>query len=323
MSLPLKVRMGIRDEWDSPNCELRTALGNVAGTLGTVPEIKPDWSVLVAALEGPYGDVGRIVPGVAGLVTAWVHALADLIADKEHEAWAETLLEKMHGSDLKVLLNVSPDPNSTDPVTKWTEQHAFELTLPQKESANPRATRPLNKAALLAVWDVGQPASAEDDDEPGWARVTTEVTEDAPAATARSSTAVAPAAPGYIPSLATFPRPEQLLQRAPYHLIVSWGSTIEIQGTHSPSLEFIAAYLKKWCRSDHVQYNAPPVFTIKLHENQFALGSVYDRLTIAPERHATVTIPIVLALVENALGYTPVSSDVRLWHYRRDAELKA
>lgn len=65
------------------------------------------------------------------------------------------------------------------------------------------------------------------------------------------------------------------------------------------------------------------MFKIKLHENQFTLGAVYDRLTIEPERYAITTIPTVLALIENALGYTPISSDVRVWHYRRDTELKA
>ncbi|WOO78278.1 uncharacterized protein LOC62_02G001828 [Vanrija pseudolonga] len=321
MPLPLKVRMGIRDEWDSPNCELQMALVDVSDTLGTVPVIKPDWSVLVAALEPSYGDNGRIVPGVAGLVTAWVRALAELLADKEHEAWGETLLNKMGGANLSVRLNVSADPESEVTVTKWTED-GFELLLPQKENENPRASLPLHKAALLAVFD--EPgADAEED----WSEVV--VADQVRAAQAAiadvHATLLAPpaAVSGYIPSVKTYPRPEVLLQRPPYHLIVSWGGTIEIQGSHSPSLEFIAEYLKKWCRTDHSRTDVPPVFKIKLHENQFALGAVYDRITIEPDRYAVTTIPTVLALIENALGYTPISSDVRVWHYRRDTELKA
>lgn len=250
---PLKVRIGIRDEWDSPNCELQTALADLSDTLGTVPVVKPDWSVLVAALETSYGDNGRVVPGVAGLVTAWVGALGELLADKEHEAWGETLLSRMDGANLKVLLNVSADPESENMVTKWTDD-GFELVLPLKENENPRATLPLNKAALLALF-ADTDAEAEED----WAEVQADQVRAAQAAIAEvKTTLLAPpaAVSGYIPSVKTYPRPEVLLQRPPYHLIVSWGTPIEIQGSHSPSLEFIAEYLKKWCRTDHSRTDA-------------------------------------------------------------------
>lgn len=55
-----------------------------------------------------------------------------------------------------------------------------------------------------------------------------------------------------IPDISSLPRPDELLQEPPYHLAIYSGSnTVEIHGSHSPSLEFISAYLKKWVRTDH------------------------------------------------------------------------
>lgn len=56
----------------------------------------------------------------------------------------------------------------------------------------------------------------------------------------------------YLPSAESLPRPDDLLLQPPYHLSVRvYGSSeIDVQSSHGPSLELLAAYLKKWCRTN-------------------------------------------------------------------------
>ena len=57
----------------------------------------------------------------------------------------------------------------------------------------------------------------------------------------------------YLPDAAALPRPDELLQALPYHLIIrAIGETlIDIECSHGPSLDVLAAYLKRWCRTNH------------------------------------------------------------------------
>lgn len=55
-----------------------------------------------------------------------------------------------------------------------------------------------------------------------------------------------------LPDLATIPRPEELLKKPPYWLVVrqEGRARVVIQGSHTPSLACLEAYLKRWCRGD-------------------------------------------------------------------------
>jgi hypothetical protein len=67
----------------------------------------------------------------------------------------------------------------------------------------------------------------------------------------------APAADA-LPNIKTLERPEDLMKRPPYHLIMThtqYGKFITIQGSHQPSLELIAEYFKKWTKKNHNQSN--------------------------------------------------------------------
>jgi hypothetical protein len=56
----------------------------------------------------------------------------------------------------------------------------------------------------------------------------------------------------YLPISESLAKPEELLSRPPYHLHVRAvnRSCIEIQCSHSPTLEVLFSYLQKWCRVD-------------------------------------------------------------------------
>ena len=71
----------------------------------------------------------------------------------------------------------------------------------------------------------------------------------------------------------------------------------------------------------------PPAVQIKLHQSAFGLGELFDRLTLSTEEtkytnQFTLTSPMVVSLIEGALGYKLVSTDSG-WNFRRDTEFRA
>jgi len=54
-----------------------------------------------------------------------------------------------------------------------------------------------------------------------------------------------------LPNINMIERPEDLCARAPYHLILrSSDRHVSVQASHQPSLELLAAYLKKWTKTN-------------------------------------------------------------------------
>lgn len=53
-----------------------------------------------------------------------------------------------------------------------------------------------------------------------------------------------------LPDFATILRPDELMLKPPYHLTVTSSNArlVEVQCSHSPTLQFLADYLKKWCK---------------------------------------------------------------------------
>jgi hypothetical protein len=59
-----------------------------------------------------------------------------------------------------------------------------------------------------------------------------------------------------LPNVHMLERPEDLMRKPPYHLILShtqYGKFITIQCSHQPSLELISEYFKKWTKRNHNQ----------------------------------------------------------------------
>lgn len=66
-------------------------------------------------------------------------------------------------------------------------------------------------------------------------------------------TARAPARkPQFFPTVASLPRPDDLLRQPPYHLLMhASGSNVLVECSHSPTLQLLSDYLKQWCRANH------------------------------------------------------------------------
>ena len=125
----------------------------------------------------------------------------------------------------------------------------------------------------------------------------------------------------------SLPRPEDLLLKPPYHMVISGFfenfDGIEIQCSHAPSLKLLHEYLKKWSKQNHQDVREPSQIRVTLTESSFGLGILHDRLFLFPTaRHYKVNMAIVLAFVEGVLGYTLADAAPGNWWYRREGELR-
>jgi len=134
--------------------------------------------------------------------------------------------------------------------------------------------------------------------------------------------------PIFLPTADALQRPEELLLQPPYHALVQWrGSELEIHCSHGAALQLLRDYLDRWARQNFRDVRHPPSIEIVLEESPIGLGLLFNRLLIRPQSRnmsasQTLSPVIVLPFIESVLGFTMVSSEAGLWHYRRDGELR-
>jgi hypothetical protein len=107
-------------------------------------------------------------------------------------------------------------------------------------------------------------------------------------------------APGFdmVPDVDTLYRPDEILLKPPYHLIVySRNNThVEVQCSHSPTLQFLSDYLKKWCRTNHNdtrRVDLPLLISyFAFYTPESVLSTLYPRSmpsTFHPTNHSAVS----------------------------------
>ncbi|SPO07089.1 uncharacterized protein DNG_09783 [Cephalotrichum gorgonifer] len=315
-SLPLKVKLALRDSWEPATSPLQQALSALRLVLGYEIVLNPEWPLLLAALDSHYVDKHDLVTAVAGCVLAWSTAFKELLEDEGVEAWTDEVLEllKNGGGKLRVNLEVSKTENTT---ASWNaELAAFSIALPNLQVTRPLELIPTFKSQLLSLFN---DKSAPE----GWDDVKIDAI---PAAPTKSTSEVRTVE--YMPDVNTLPRPDDLLLKPPYHALV-WlrgGRDVEVQANHSPTLQLIADYLRKWCRTNHQVTTKSPMVKVTLYPSAFGLGALHDRLVFGPDDRYrgdnTVSPTIVLSLLEGVLGYEQVYCDSTSWSYRRDRPFK-
>ncbi len=67
------------------------------------------------------------------------------------------------------------------------------------------------------------------------------------------SSSTTPYRTDFLPSVDSLARPDELFSRPPYHLVVNdlGRQKIEIQSSHTKSLQLLSGYLQRWCRINH------------------------------------------------------------------------
>ncbi|KAH8645668.1 hypothetical protein BX600DRAFT_477824 [Xylariales sp. PMI_506] len=333
--LPIKVQVGIRDFWDRDDAPVQDSIKRLKELIGTEIVIQPEWQVLLTELDSFYPDKGTFVPRIASCVQAWCAALSELLDDAENEEWAEKILEQS-SHRVMVYLEVTKGPK---PITSWSEDRkGFVIALPKAEMPSPMESISSFKGSLLNCFEESsKPAGAiggKPSQRPAVIDDWADVAMDTKTGTAAVvETATPRAAPQLVhefdvlPDCSTIPRPDDLLLKPPYHMAVyeRGSKSVEVYGSHSPSLQLLSDYLTKWCKIKHTDIRNPPVVDVQLHQAPFGLGLVCDRLTLSiDDRNSmfTVTTMMVIPLIEGLLGYKSVYVDQSCWKFRRDIELR-
>ncbi|KAL2180636.1 uncharacterized protein P884DRAFT_282919 [Thermothelomyces heterothallicus CBS 202.75] len=167
--------------------------------------------------------------------------------------------------------------------TSWSEQRCgFVLRRPKKQVSRPAELRRVFRGQLLRCFD-----GVKVDPETGKAEVLESPPPSARAPRPRTR-------PRFMPDVASLPRPDLALPAAP--------------------LEFIAAYLNRWCRVNHADTRTPPAVQVTLHQSASGLGEMFDRLALstAQTKYTDQFRTLECELISTHGG----------WIFRRDAEFK-
>ncbi|KAJ7446702.1 hypothetical protein FB451DRAFT_1055014, partial [Mycena latifolia] len=239
---PLKVRMDIRDLWDSSKSSVPDSVSSLNKILGHTITPRVEWPVMWSGLKERFPDNTVFVPTVVRYTIAWYERLSGRLENDAYADWTEQLLNVLTDESTR---KAPAGPGITRPSTKWNAKLAtFHLCVPN--------TEPVSQSKLDSSFDkdfenlFNTYVDAKDDD---WADVAVETR-------AKPTTTVfAPNEPPPVtrlPVLDALARPHELFTaNGPYILIVEErGAMIVVQCSHEPSLELLAAYLNKWGKSN-------------------------------------------------------------------------
>lgn len=239
--------------------------------------MNPEWPLLHTELGAFYAaDKAPFAPSVASSIETFCAALRTLADDESNATWADDMLERVD-SNVQIFVEVS---KGKELCLSWSDaRKGFVIALPR--SVVPSASHMLSffSGALLSVFDdeggrhagsvQAQDSSAEEGAAAGgddWADVVVD------RGTGRAAAVVVEPPQRYtvapqqsqqqlqqqpiidvIPDVGTLSRPDDLLLKPPYHLIIhSTGRmSFEVECSHSPTLQFLSEYLTKWSRTNH------------------------------------------------------------------------
>ncbi|KAF5378815.1 hypothetical protein D9615_007014 [Tricholomella constricta] len=332
--VPLKIRIDVRDLWNSPKSDLQVSIVALEQTLGheIVPNVQ--WHILWDELKDRFPDKGTFVPFISRIVITWYERLLWRLDNNNFPEWTEELLGLLSGGRKQLIIEPSPPPQNR-PRTFWdTRTSSFYLGIPNFE--------PLPHSKIVVVFDhdfeklLIQDGAADE----GWDDLAAESL--APPAAFHSVTSeprrgVTTHAVNNIssetkptierlPSLRELSRPDQLFaQRAPYILTVDTGNPLIIRCSHEASLELISSYLNRWGKLNTGDTLRRNVLKVELIESEFCNG-LQDTLSIEPHINFhnggyQINPTLVLAFIEGVLGYKLVHTNGHNWVYRSDTIL--
>ncbi|TAQ88744.1 hypothetical protein B7494_g2926 [Chlorociboria aeruginascens] len=317
-ALPLKLRVAIRDNWDSPSCAIQISIKNLSQLLGLPVSINIDWPMVWYALEKSYPDVETVLPSITRTVQSSLETIQGFLEQDGMETWSDNFLDVMasHGHMLKLGIQTCKGDRA---LFSWSEAaETFLLLLPENASPHQPQTAAIHESLRNLFYPTKKtPASL------------TVVDDFEHIATPKPAKPPLHSTPISMPLLEQIPRPEDLfVSQPPYHLIVvTSAQNITIQASHQPSLELISAYFKKWSRRLKGDSRDLPIAKITLGESHFGHGILFDFLSVelcGPGRTGGLNVNVVpfLAFIENVLGYTNTSRDgssYGQWYFRRES----
>ncbi|KAL7916435.1 hypothetical protein GGI35DRAFT_473714 [Trichoderma velutinum] len=298
---------------------VRIFIGNVQDVTDCVVLCPRDWVRICSQLNKVYGDAQQTIYFVTEAIVAWCKAIIGLATNASYSKWTREMIRNvdMVGSTIRLEIKIY---QAESPSVFWSDDDlGFILSIPETKIMNMSDLVPRFKSQLLSTF------------------INHEL--------------------HLIPNVNEVKVPSELLFKPPYYLSIRASQTsIIVQSSHSPSLEFLAKYLRKNCRrihkhiftmkevnlfhlhskfllffssADTVLFHKYPVINIKLYQSPFAPESsaIYDTLILKaellPGRFAPrISHLILIHLVENELEYELDSSDQDSWHFRRKQSLE-
>jgi len=92
---PLKVRVDVRDIWDSSTSTIKQAASSLAKTLGHQITAEAEWPALWDELKDHFPDKSGFVLTISRYTVAWYEMLLARVEDDAHAEWTENLLEML------------------------------------------------------------------------------------------------------------------------------------------------------------------------------------------------------------------------------------
>ncbi|KAL8947537.1 MAG: hypothetical protein Q9222_006186 [Ikaeria aurantiellina] len=124
--LPLKIRIGIRDHWDTKDSEVRKSLAKLQGFLALSVNILIDFPILWDELQKQYPSQDTFAQDILGLVKTWADDLKLRLQDKKYTAWTEQFLA-MIGRSLVARVDALPVNRVK---ATWEASGSFVIAIP-------------------------------------------------------------------------------------------------------------------------------------------------------------------------------------------------
>ncbi|KAK7025223.1 hypothetical protein R3P38DRAFT_2708324 [Favolaschia claudopus] len=306
--LPLKVRVDIRDQWDSANSSVHESVSSLTKILGHTVTPTVTWPTLWGALKDQFAsDNSSFVPLVVRYTIAWYERLMGRLENPAHEQWTDQLLTVITERSKALTLHIEASEGGANlPSTKWNAKlSTFQLFIPKAD--------PVSQIKLDSTYDkCFENLFNSDAKDEGWADLATDTNVSvAPTTGAAAASADRPYM-SRLPVLDGLARPPELFKTtSPYILIVEERSpNIVVQGSHEPSLELIVAYLTKWGKANPNDSQKRNMLNVQLVESEYCYG-VFDTVMIERNmgRRDAINPVMLLAFIEGVLGYELVSTD--------------
>ncbi|PKK46515.1 hypothetical protein CI102_9357 [Trichoderma harzianum] len=247
---------------------VRRLMGDVEGVTNRPMLCSRDWEIYYPQLDKLYGDAQHTIHAVTEAIVAWCEAIIGLVTDESNWKWKNELFRNVDRRNERIRLKIKIY-QAESPSVVWSEEDlGFVLFIPEANVMDLSGLVRHFKDQLLSAFDSDELY--------------------------------------HIPKAQYINGPSELLLRPPYYLTIQASPTyITVQSSHSPSLKFLAEYLR-----EHESKEEAPVIDIKLHQNLFTPkeSAIYDNLTLnadpLPGGPVNRISPLMLVrLVENELGY--------------------
>ncbi|CCA77757.1 hypothetical protein PIIN_02979 [Serendipita indica DSM 11827] len=234
-TLPLQIRVGLRDSFEAPDAPVNEALKKLNETTGYDMTLEIAWIDIWRDLQPKFDDKATFVPTVTQAVALFLQPLDLLLTlpsaarpspHRVAEAFQEAFLTKMEGIRKPSLFR----------------GEMMTLFLPVEGPEGLRSISSSIGADIEKVFTGKAQNTTQSNKE------TTDDFEVLP----KSPTIKATSRVLSLPQLDTLPRPETLFASLlPYTIIVRrTGNGIDIEGSHQPTLELICEYFKKHARKN-------------------------------------------------------------------------